>query len=387
VIHDQHSDKDILRASDAHFLASQCLQDCLELNMEKRKYTAQDILDVLLVAATQATSIEAVCRDMSEAPSPNTVRKLVDEALPEDRTELEAKLNEALVVRLPKKLLYKRLACAIDLTLVNYYGQDDEEVRRSKAKDGTSRFHCYASLYVLKRNKRYTLALTLMTKDELLLEVLKRLLKRAEEIGLGIKRLLLDRGFDNNAVVQYLQEQSFTSIMPLTMRGKRAKALLKTKTCPEERRKSYQTSFTRSSRDYGEAGFPVYVACKYSRGKYGKHGIHACAYIVIGKLAMPPLQVHEEYRFRFGIESSYRAMNEVRAKTSSTSALFLLVGLAFLLLNLWSYLKWSYLYPRQPGPRQVLHQLLPLKTLCWWLYEVVKQRLGLRLEIYVPTRT
>jgi IS4 transposase len=243
-------------------------------------------------------------------------------------------------------------------------------------------------LYVLKRNKRYTLALTLMVKDEPLLEVLKRLLKRGEELGLGIKRLLLDRGFDNNAVVHYLQEQSFTSIMPLTLRGKRAKALLKTK-------KSYQTSFTRSSRDYGEASFAVYplrgdiVACKYSRGKYGKHGIHACAYIVIGKLAMPPLQVHEEYRLRFGIESSYRTMNQVRAKTSSTSALFrlLLVGLAFLLLNLWSYLKWSYLYPRQPGPRQVLHQLLPLKTLCWWLYEVVKQRLGLRLEIYVPTRT
>jgi hypothetical protein len=87
------------------------------------------------------------------------------------------------------------LACAIDLTLVNYYGQDDEEVRRSKAKDGTSRFHCYASLYVLKKNKRYTLALTLMVKDEPLLEVLKRLLKRGEELGLGIKRLLLDRGF------------------------------------------------------------------------------------------------------------------------------------------------------------------------------------------------
>jgi hypothetical protein len=71
VIHNQHIDKDILRASDAHFVSSQCLQDCLELNTEKRRYTAQDILDVLLVAATQATSIEAVCRDMPQAPSPN----------------------------------------------------------------------------------------------------------------------------------------------------------------------------------------------------------------------------------------------------------------------------------------------------------------------------
>ncbi len=380
--HNQHIDKAKLKASDAHLLSSQCLQSCLELNMEKRNYTAQDILDVLLVAATQATSIEAVCQDMPQAPSPNTVRSVLAEALPEERSKLEAKLNEALLTKLPKKLFGRRLTCAIDITLISYYGQDDEDeaVRRSKPKDGTSRFHCYASLYVLKKHKRYTLALTLMSKGEPLLEVLKRLLARGEELGLSIKRLLLDRGFDNNAVVQYLQAQSFASIMPLTMRGKSAKALLKTK-------KSYQTSFTRSSRDYGEASFTVYVACKYSRGKYGKHGIHPCAYIVIGKLRLDPLQVYQEYRFRFGIESSYRAMNEVRARTSSTSALFrlLLVGLAFLLLNLWSYLKWSYLYAKQPGPRLVLHELFPLKTLCWWLYEVVKQRLGLRLEIYVPS--
>ncbi len=251
--HKQHIDKDKLKASDAHLVSSQCLQSCLELDMEKRNYSAQDILDVLLVAATQATSIEAVCKDMPEAPSANPVRSVLDEALPEKRIQLEAKLNEVLVSRLPKKLLQKRLSCAIDITQVNYYGQDqDEEVRRGKPKDGTNRFHCYASLCVLKRHKRYTLALTLMLKDEPV--IAERLLKRSEEIGLGIKRLLLDRGFDNNAVVHYLQEQSFASIMPLTLRGQRAKALLKTK-------KSYQTSFNRSSRDYGEASFTVYVAC------------------------------------------------------------------------------------------------------------------------------
>jgi phosphoribosylformylglycinamidine (FGAM) synthase-like amidotransferase family enzyme len=50
VIHNQHIDKDILKASDAHFIIlglCQGLQSCLELDMEKRRYSAQDILDVL----------------------------------------------------------------------------------------------------------------------------------------------------------------------------------------------------------------------------------------------------------------------------------------------------------------------------------------------------
>ncbi len=52
----QHIDKDKLKASDAHLVSSQCLQSCLELDMEKRNYSAQDILDVLLVAARPPAS-------------------------------------------------------------------------------------------------------------------------------------------------------------------------------------------------------------------------------------------------------------------------------------------------------------------------------------------
>jgi predicted RNase H-like nuclease len=102
VTHKQHIDKEKLKASDAHLVSSQCLQSCLELDMRKRHYSAQDILDVLLLAATQGTSIEAVCRDMPQAPSPNTVRNVLAEALKE-REQLEAKLNEALLTKLPKK--------------------------------------------------------------------------------------------------------------------------------------------------------------------------------------------------------------------------------------------------------------------------------------------
>ena len=54
-----------------------------------------------------------------------------------------------------------------------------------------------------------------------------------------------------------------------------------------------------------------------------------------------PAQVFELYRQRFGIESSYRQMNQVRARTSTRNPVvrLLLVGLAFVLFNLYIALR------------------------------------------------
>ena len=152
----------------------------------------------------------------------------------------------------------------IDITEINYYGdRADESVRGGKAQKGTTKFHCYATLYVIKKNRRYTLAITLMDKDEKVLDVLKRLLAEADSIGLKIKRLLLDRGFDNNAVIQYLQSLDFPCVVPVVRRGQKVRDLLNTK-------QSYETELSRNSDQYGEVKFKVYVACKYSKGEIWK---------------------------------------------------------------------------------------------------------------------
>jgi putative transposase len=96
--------------------------------------------------------------------------------------------------------------------------------------------------------------------------------------------------------------------------------------------------------------------------------------------------VFELYRRRFGIETSYRLMNTMRARTTSASVTLRLfyVALALLLLNLWCYVKWHFLFVPKPGPRQILHHLLPLARWRLWLWEIVKQRLGFSLSISVP---
>lgn len=72
----------------------------------------------------------------------------------------------------------------------------------------------------------------------------------------------------------------------------------------------------RSSR-HGEATLDVWVVRKYSKGKYDRHGVEWFVYAVLGDPNLSISEVYEEYRLRFGIESSYRLMNKVRARTTS----------------------------------------------------------------------
>ncbi len=68
----------------------------------------------------------------------------------------------------------KCLEFAMDVTFIPYHGKpkkDDSEVVRSKAKDGTTHFHAYATLYVIVLGKRFTLALKYIKKGTSNLEI------------------------------------------------------------------------------------------------------------------------------------------------------------------------------------------------------------------------
>jgi len=299
-------------------------------------------------------------------------------------TVVEQRVNEMLSARVPRKLLKSKLPAAIDLTELPYHGQqaaDDPYVRRGRAKQGTTHFFVFATLYVVKKNKRYTLGLILLPQAEKAQDAVERLLAYGRTLGLRLKRLYLDRGFDNNGLVGYLKKQPFSTIIPLVIRGKPggSRALL-------VGRKSYRTTYERKSTRYSQEMLPLYIVCKYSKGRYKRKGVFRFAYIVIGQLNRQPAQIAEEYRRRFGIETSYRLMNSVRARTTCKIPAFrlLLVALAFLCLNLWQYVKWTYLFVPKPGPRTILHHLLPLARWRLWLWEMIKQRLGFSLVIHVP---
>ncbi|HAX80531.1 MAG TPA: hypothetical protein DCY88_33030, partial [Cyanobacteria bacterium UBA11372] len=93
-----------------------------------------------------------------------------------------------------------------------------------------------------------------------------------------------------------------------------------------------------SSQQYGTASFDVGVVCKYKKGKRRQKGVKLFAYVVY-KSTSSLASIHDNYRLRFGIESSYRMKNICCIKTTIKSHIirFLFVTLAFLIINIWIY--------------------------------------------------
>lgn len=113
----------------------------------------------------------------------------------------------------------------------------------------------------VKANRRYPLGLSLHRRSDTVLAALQRILDTARVAGLCIRRLMLDREFDNNAIVGYLLAQPIPTIMPLMMRGKKGAAL-----CVLTGRKSHAMTYTRHSTKYGTHVLPIMVVCRYKKG-------------------------------------------------------------------------------------------------------------------------
>ncbi len=61
------------------------------------------------------------------------------------------------------------------------------------------------------------------------------------------------------------------------------------------------------------------------------------------------------YQRRFGVESSYRCRRKARARTASRNAAlrFVLMGISFILVNLWLQLRWCYAQVARRGRRRI----------------------------------
>ncbi len=367
----------------------------LNLVVDGHKFNTSDIWNVTVAASAYCQAIESAANQLENAPAPSTVRFHIRNGLVNTTTlgSLEDSLNTCLVSHLPPSIRGKWLKVAMDLTRIPYHGQaavSSSEICRGKAKSGTTHFHCYATAYVIKKNKRITLALTYVQSTDTLIDVLERLLSRLRELNVHLKRLYLGKEFYCVPVIRHFQTRypDQKVIIPAVIRGKQGgtRALLRGA-------KSYRTTYTMRSQKYGEATFGMGVVRKYSKGRYNRSGVEWFAYVLLGNIQVPLQHIYEEYRLRFGIESTYRLMNKVRARTSSQSPglRLLLVGIALSLVNIWVFLKWFYLgYPRRGG-RDVHEDLFPLTMFKQFLLEAVKTIYGavrsISLPIMAPTET
>jgi len=355
------------------------LSEEVELKVEGEIYTKEDILHTLVAAAADQTTLEQACGDLENGCHSNTVRHRL-QGLQVD--EVEVQLNAGLVFALPLKLDRKRWKVAIDITLHPYYGEVTDSLRdyviRSAAKAGTTRFFGYATVYVIRKNQRYTLGLHILRQHESLVDVLALLLDRVKALGVSLKRLYLDRGFYSIAVCRYLQEHRIPALMPVVKKGKKGgirKLFVG--------RRSYRTTYTlRNQKTKEEVTIDVAIVCTYQKGKRGKRGRRLFGYAFFHYT--PCLSgVHEDYRHRFGIETSYRVSNQARGWTTSREPVLRLLffGIAMILENIWVRLKWSRVSLPRRGGRLVWEKQFPFRRMLRFLLRAIQRIYGVKTSL------
>jgi hypothetical protein len=376
-----------LTARDVHAHAARLCQQHLRLHDHGPKCTAGLLLTVLCYAAARIGSLSAACKALGAAPTYTAVHDALLATLPQ-LPELQRRVNRALQGDLPKALRRKPQPLAIDLHLVPYHGHylhEEKEVYRSQARDGTSHFHAYATLYVIRKGCRFTVALTAVCKGEALEKVIQRLLRAAATAGMRPGYLLLDRGFWSVNVIRYLQAARYAFLMPVPCRGRKADH-------PQGpggtrvfhlRKKSGWGCYTLTNEKGRKATVSICIKCRNRRGERGKRGREALVY-AYGKMHPSSYQwVKETYRTRFAIETTYRQLGQARIRTSTQDPLlrFLYVAIALILRNVWVWLHWAVLAHPRRGRRRIDLDQLPFRAMLLWLQHLAEELLGVCNQI------
>jgi len=364
-----------LSASEVKDVAAKTIASIPLPGIEGSPLDSGNIWLIVILASVNQTSIWDVCTNHNDAPCDDTVLAWLHTL---DRDSLETASN----------LLFRHLALtildpdrsrivSIDFVDNPFHGspaEDDGELCRMKAKDGTTTCHRYCTAYLVSNGKPITLALTYVRSDEKEADAVERILDRVAAYPFEIDLLLADRGFYNERMLRRGSKIAAT-VVPVVNKGERLEEKLDT-------HRSYMTTYRMYKDSKRELQFPLAVSVSYQNGDRGKHGEIVRGYVACDLADRTPKQVERLYHKRSAIETSYRLVRQARATTTTQDPLvryaFMLVS--FLLENIWLVLRWAVVARPQRGGRD-LPEKFTFKTFCDWIRHVLEEELERSWEV------
>ena len=265
---------------------------------------------------------------------------------------------------------------ALDLTLLPFYGADakeNDQIYRSQAKRGTCSFYAYASAYIVHKGQRHGCAHgghpqaddggrdqgiappSPQGRDSRPVPGLgsRVLQRRRDPLFAGGADAVPDAGGGP-------RPQAGPPAGPQRLAGLQG----------DEAERLVRVHPERSSEAHGDgADLRQVPEPARRRGKKGREP-WIYAYWGIGPKRFD--WVKDTYRSRFGVETSYRQMNQCRIRTTTPrfAVRFLYVAIGFLMRNLWVWLHYAVLSSPHRGCRRYNLDRLTLRTMLLWLQEV-----------------
>jgi len=324
---------------------------------------------LLLLVAALRSSLSAIVRRFRFGFSHETARQAVAANLP-DLQQLQQGRLDALYAFGSRTLRRRRWDIAIDQHNCPFYGdRNTPGILGGQKKHGSKYHYAYATAVLLHRRHRYTVGLLALDRDYKPHEIVTLLLEQVRTRSVRLRGVALDSGFDSGDTLLLLQGQDLSYVVPLRRKGRgnnrrNACFALPLGTITEvqwKTEKSRQLVRTQAVvlRRAGERSVKVYAFGGWGSSK------------AVGRAR----QAKHAYRRRFGIETSYRQLNESKGRTTKKDLVYrlLLVGLALLLRQVWVWLTWQMARAGRCRPTQWLGDL-PLRRLLDWLGDEVRQR-------------
>jgi hypothetical protein len=318
------------------------------------------------------SSLSAVVRRFRFGFSHETARQAVAANLP-DLDALTTGLVDALYCFGSRALRRRAWVVALDEHRNPFYGdRSTPGVTGGQKKHGTKYAYGYATAVLVHHRHRFTVGLVALTGGEKPHEIVAALLAQLTARGLPLRGVVLDSGFDSGETLLLLQERQLSYTVPLRRKGNsnnRRNALwqLQVGTVTQAEWRTDQTNRPVSTQ--------VVVLRRPTEKDKKVYAFGGWDAKQARSTAQRARLAKRWYRKRFGIETSYRQMNECKMKTTKKDVRYrlLLIGLALLLRQVWVWLTAQVACDRGLRPTAWVGELR-LARLGEWLADLLKRK-------------
>lgn len=346
------------------------------------EYNITILLRFIVALCLERQSIHSLQDLVVDKPSETTVRHHLSKL---DMDWLK-EINHKLMIEPIKDILPRDKKCyfAIDTTDDPYYGEITKEnsdyIHRNLTKKSTNHFYRYTTLYLVHKDRKFTIAVLPVKKGTPKLFYLKYFLAIIKELDFEIDVLLMDRIYYSIEIFSYLESVNIPFIVPVRHSKKMNNVL--------NRRKSGFDQYTMNS-GKDSMDLTIAICVKYHMDRYGKKGLMQLGYIISG-IDWKPQKIAKVYKKRFSIESSYRMRNIVRPRTTTKNPIirYFFALVSMLLKNVWVGIRWRYFSKIKRGPRKIENDLFRFDKfrMTIWEYIKIKMRFQKTIPILRPKR-
>ena len=311
------------------------------------RYGLGEWLAIMIEMCSRSLTAEAAVRNLKntrDVPSEKWFRDMMNTISP-DRAEAVCGMMIRRTVRLAKRRGMGRTGnalVAIDKHLIGRFDRDNMgHLIYSAWKNGTNRFEAYATVQVVAEPVNAVLDCVRVTRGSPDVDFVRKFVQILRDYGIRARLVLLDREFYSVDVMNALSASGSRYLMPAVKNGGIKRAIM-------EYHHGLRGAASRYVMKNAAGRYERFVLIIRPAAGFGGDAKKARRitdrYIVfatnlpMGRAQLGILMLPEEYRLRWGIETAYRQIEEVRPWTTSRSATFrmILFFASLFMYNMWA---------------------------------------------------